>query len=173
MRPCSQRPYKSKEGEAIVPSSSVHQSDDKFMKLYRSILLVAVLAPFFACSSQGEGERCSYANKDADCESGLVCIEAQKLAEYDITPDYAADRCCPVDLLSSSDPRCKPSSGASGQETVGSSGGSTGAGGASSETAGGTSGVAGSSDAGSAGVGGDSAGAPNQDLAGSAGTAGG
>jgi hypothetical protein len=145
------------------------------MKLYRSILLVAVVAQFVACSSQGEGERCSYANKDADCESGLVCVEAQKLAEYDVTPDYAADRCCPVDLNSSSDPRCKPSSGsgASGQGTLGGSGGTTGVGGASSEPSGGAPEVAGGSDGGLAGAGGDSAGATNQDLAGSAGTAGG
>jgi hypothetical protein len=86
------------------------------MKPYRTILHVAALVLLVACSQQGEGERCVAANRDGDCASDLICVEAVQLEEYYTAKDtkYVADRCCPT-TDTSSDPRCKrkPEVGAS------------------------------------------------------------
>ncbi len=141
------------------------------MNLHRSILPFAVVALFVACSQQGEGERCVRTNGNADCGSGLVCWAAGDLVEYDTSKEFAADRCCPADKSTFSDPRCAKSSkdtnattkpgtgGAASSASVGSAGATAAAqagGGSSSDGAGGeNAGTAGALDetAGSAGSG--------------------
>jgi hypothetical protein len=79
--------------------------------------LGAVLVP--GCSKQGEGERCDkVAAGNDDCDSGLVCVDANELA------DESTDRCCPPEGEAFSDSRCAPGG------TVGAGG--SGAGGTSS-----------------------------------------
>jgi hypothetical protein len=61
---------------------------------FTSWLLVAAVFP--ACSKRGEGERCDNTNAgNDDCEDGLICVEANDLA------DDSADRCCPPDFAGS------------------------------------------------------------------------
>ncbi|HKY41267.1 MAG TPA: hypothetical protein VJN18_35285 [Polyangiaceae bacterium] len=68
-----------------------------------SALLLGLLSP--GCSQQGEGERCDNAQAgDSDCESGLICVRADRLLE-NIT-----DRCCKPDG-SYDDSRCAPNTG--------------------------------------------------------------
>ncbi len=60
------------------------------------------------CSKQGEGERCEpLAARDDDCEEGLVCVTAKELGET-FSEDVDFGRCCPQDLSSASDSRCRP-----------------------------------------------------------------
>lgn len=64
--------------------------------------LGAALVP--GCSKQGEGERCDKdAARNEDCDSGLVCIPKNQLA------DESTDRCCPPDGSAISDSRCSRS----------------------------------------------------------------
>lgn len=58
----------------------------------------ACIALLYACSEQGEGERCETSSND--CKSGLVCTSAALLqTTYDL--------CCPADRGSSSVTACK------------------------------------------------------------------
>ncbi len=57
---------------------------------------VAVACMFLAaatngCSLQLEGERCSVANGNGDCEGSLVCTKHELLSQSPV------DRCCPAD----------------------------------------------------------------------------
>jgi hypothetical protein len=52
--------------------------------------LFAVVLFAVACADQGEGDRCDPANGNADCESGLVCVKAERLALVDV-----GAICCP------------------------------------------------------------------------------
>jgi hypothetical protein len=153
---------------------------DKSMNLHRTIYLVAAGILLIACSSQGEGERCVSANGNADCASGLVCISAVDLAEYERNKDYpefVADRCCPVDAngaIQSSDPRCETKSDSTTVKTgtggaAGATSTATTAGAAGSNNDSGAGGAAGESS--SDGLGGTSTGAANE-SAGTAGAAG-
>ncbi len=80
------------------------------MAIRKLISLVSLLALSFACSRQGEGERCSRVlNGDQDCETGLTCQSSNtescgspQASPYDCRPD----RCCPPVGSSYSDPRC-------------------------------------------------------------------
>jgi hypothetical protein len=121
------------------------------MNLNRSILPIAVVALFVGCSQQGEGERCmKNANRDADCASGLVCIEARYL-ESESTTAYPTDRCCPQDERATTDARCTRTTNANDGTTTPSNG-TAGAAGASTNS------QAGSGGSSSAGAGGSSAG---------------
>jgi len=56
--------------------------------------LCVSLAP--SCTSHGEGGRCDPNNSNADCDNGLVCIQAQDI----ILPEGGYSQaaiCCPVD----------------------------------------------------------------------------
>lgn len=68
-------------------------------------LVVGALAGLFvalsACSNQGEGERCNFLNGDEDCGDGLVCYQSTQLK------DSNADRCCPVDRTTATNPFCQ------------------------------------------------------------------
>jgi type IV secretory pathway TrbL component len=91
------------------------------MRLY-SLVVVAVLC---ACSKQGEGDTCMRSNDNEDCASGLVCIEAERLDEYDKLGDaYAADRCCPEGRSSNSHCKRADASVDEGADTGNSVGGS-------------------------------------------------
>ena len=87
-------------------------------------------ALLLACSKQREGARCSPENDDNDCDSGLICIAADKLRGGidDETP-----RCCPPEGEAISDERCTPLIGGGGGDNLGGDGGE---GGESSTTAG-------------------------------------
>jgi hypothetical protein len=74
------------------------------MKTQRFILLAILGATIWACSRQGEGERCVLSNANADCESGLECTPADKLA--DTVTVNPTERCCPPDGNTWSDARC-------------------------------------------------------------------
>jgi hypothetical protein len=127
------------------------------MNLNRSILPIAFVTLLVACSQQGEGERCLYGN--ADCASGLICIEARYL-ETEYASKFPADRCCPSDERASSDSRCQRKNESA--DTTGTAG-----------AAGATGNVAGAAGGGmsAAGAGGDSAGSAGftSETAGSAG----
>jgi hypothetical protein len=112
-----------------------------FLRLAARASLVALATASVAvgCSRQGEGERCDLlAAGNDDCDSGLVCVSCEDLA------DHVTDRCCPAS--GSSDPRCqKGSPGECLTRTgTGGSGGSAGAAGMSAggASAGGSSGAA-------------------------------
>jgi hypothetical protein len=68
------------------------------MRLRPALLLAVTLASLgsllapSACSSQGEGQYCSSANGNNDCQDGLICKDAPGL------PDQLnSSRCCPPD----------------------------------------------------------------------------
>jgi hypothetical protein len=113
------------------------------------------------CSQQGEGERCDNAkNGDADCDDGLICVEASQLR------GQTADRCCPASETDRNG-LCTPSGVDTTPDPVDGAAGAAGAAGAGSDAAGGTSagqsagGVPGSSGSGtSGGVPGVDGGAP-------------
>lgn len=65
--------------------------------------LLGVFVALSACSNQGEGERCNFLNGDEDCKTdeGLVCYQAAQLTDKD------ADRCCPRDRNTATNPLCK------------------------------------------------------------------
>jgi hypothetical protein len=59
-----------------------------------SLLLLAfvgALVASVACSSQGEGEFCTMANGNNDCQDGLECMAAPG-----VTGSANDDRCCPI-----------------------------------------------------------------------------
>ena len=57
-----------------------------------AVIVLALATLFVGCSRQGEGERCDKeAAGDTDCDTGLKCIECERLARG------AVDRCCPED----------------------------------------------------------------------------
>ncbi len=76
-------------------------------------LVVLASAPF-ACSSQGEGQRCNVDNGNDDCEEGLVCTSSRELGGN-------ADICCPASGTSNS-PDCTKG----GTTAAGTGGGTTG-----------------------------------------------
>ena len=100
----------------------------KHSRLSTLLLLLAV----GACARQGEGDTCLTSNGNGDCESGLVCVAADKLAENNkMLSDYQANRCCPSDRTSGNS-HCKLKDSASVvTETGGTGGTSTSAGGSS------------------------------------------
>jgi len=136
----------------------------KHSRLSTLLLLLAV----GACARQGEGDTCLTSNGNGDCDSGLVCVAADKLAENNkMLSDYQANRCCPSDRTSSNS-HCKLSDSTNIVSQTGGTGGtSTSAGGsgasssnAQNSTVGGSSSSTDSSSAGntSGGVGGTSSG---------------
>jgi hypothetical protein len=116
-----------------------------------SLIALAIASVAVGCSRQGEGERCDFdAAGHDDCDSGLVCITCDRLA------DRVTDRCCPPGG-GSSDPRCalatsvgtcltntgSGSAGAAGSSAAGASGAGAGgmsAGGSAGTSSGGTAG---------------------------------
>ncbi len=99
-----------------------------------SLALVGLLAGASvtsACSRQSEGERCSLANGNDDCDGDLVCTPASDLR--DGADDV--DRCCPSDDTLS-DTRCAPRVGGSGTGGSTGTGGATNLGGAGGDTSG-------------------------------------
>jgi hypothetical protein len=100
-------------------------------------IAIAGFVTLLACSRQGEGDRCSTENDDNDCESGLICIDADDLrgGQSDGVP-----RCCRPDGEGVGDGRCTRLIGGSG----GTDGGGN-AGGQAGEASGGTSTTAGQS----------------------------
>ncbi len=116
-----------------------------------------MIAAAQGCSKQGEGERCEpLGANDEDCDDGLICVTGAELGEEH--PDNDFGRCCPEDLSSSSDSRCRPGG------TVGTFDGGTDA------SSGGTGGTAGQSTM--AGAGGEPAIGGSPGSAGAAGAAG-
>ena len=65
-------------------------------------LALCLLGSFIGCSRQNEGERCSLANRDDDCEGDLVCTDSSKLRKG----DDGVDRCCPEQLGSTDNSLC-------------------------------------------------------------------
>ncbi|MEZ4301035.1 MAG: hypothetical protein R3B70_39230 [Polyangiaceae bacterium] len=126
------------------------------------ILVAASLTALVpGCGKNGEGERCDRENNDVDCEPPLVCTPAYLIGR-------PSDLCCPSDLSSATDARCKPNTA-----TVGEGGGGTGGTGTTTASTGGTGGTGGST-AGSGGTGGSTAGSGGTggSAAGSGGTGG-
>lgn len=60
--------------------------------LFSVPLLAAALVVANACADQGEGERCSKDNDNADCAAGLVCTQAANLSGSGPT---GSALCCP------------------------------------------------------------------------------
>jgi hypothetical protein len=56
------------------------------------LAFVGALSASAACSNQGEGEFCSTANGNNDCQDGLQCMAAPGLPPSLVN----ADRCCPI-----------------------------------------------------------------------------
>lgn len=55
-----------------------------------------------ACSNNGEGERCQFANGSDDCQDGLACLQSSQ-----VNPSYNnSDRCCPPDRAKATHPAC-------------------------------------------------------------------
>lgn len=54
--------------------------------------VVGAFVALTACSNYGEGDRCEVGNGNDDCQDGLQCTPAARLA---VTS--SSDRCCPVD----------------------------------------------------------------------------
>jgi hypothetical protein len=126
-------------------------------------LLVLMLQTAFACSRQGEGERCVAGNDDTDCEAPLVCVLAEDLQVRD------TDRCCPDVGESISDARClrrssapNPTSGGPGPDA-----GADGGAGGEPAASGGMSGAGGEPNGTSSS--GGAAGSPANDQGGAAG----
>ncbi len=111
-------------------------------KVTLSLIFLAGLMtlPLSGCQRQQQGERCDLDNADDDCDQGddLVCTDSAKLREG----DDKVSRCCPEDLKDSSDSRCAPKQGGTG-DGDGDSG------------LGGNGGADGSSGTGGSGMGGD------------------
>jgi hypothetical protein len=83
-----------------------HQGAVKRAMPFRTAsLVVGLVAIAFivlaACSNQGEGERCDVGNGNDDCRTNLVCYAAASLT------NSTADRCCPQDRATSTEPVCK------------------------------------------------------------------
>ncbi len=66
------------------------------------VLLLASVVSTIGCSRQEEGQRCSLANGDLDCEGNLVCTDHNKLRRG----EDGVDRCCPEELGSTDTPEC-------------------------------------------------------------------
>jgi hypothetical protein len=116
----------------------------RLLVLPATILLFASLP---SCSKQGEGDRCLRSNGNSDCDSGLVCVASDELADSAKNPQFSTDRCCPEDGHSS-DSRCARGTSETDISGVGGEG-----------NAGGAAGVSGSAnlEGGSANLGGASA----------------
>jgi hypothetical protein len=132
---------------------------------HRWLVIVGVSSLLFACSKQGQGERCELLNGNADCESGLVCASARELRAKD-----EVDRCCPPVGVAFSSPRCDRS-GAPALGSGGTGGQSTGGAPGGAPALGGTAGVAATAGAGGTAGAGVIAGAPPS-FAGSSGHSG-
>ncbi|HEY5957677.1 MAG TPA: hypothetical protein VIV60_14030, partial [Polyangiaceae bacterium] len=106
------------------------------MKTQRFLLVAILGTTIWACSRQGEGERCVLSNANADCESGLECTPADKLNQNNLTgEEYKTERCCPPDGQTWSDSRCDRKT----RGTPAGSGGASATGGTSSSIGGDTS----------------------------------
>lgn len=83
---------------------------------FACLLILVGASATLGCTRQEEGERCSQANNNEDCEGNLVCTSASDLRKG----DDEVDRCCPEELSSSSSSLCAPrtnSAGGDGDET--------------------------------------------------------
>ena len=119
------------------------------LKLVSVTFTIVTLA--FACSKQGEGERCNLTNASQDCESGLTCeppLNPNECSDGDKatidTPNCEPHRCCYAPPALPTDSRCigytvaRPSAGTGGGDagTSGETGGSSSAGGNTAATGG-------------------------------------
>jgi hypothetical protein len=62
------------------------------------LLSLTVLVLAFACSKQGEGERCNLVNGNGDCEDGLQCVGTKGGNDCDTAEsrfDCLPKICCP------------------------------------------------------------------------------
>jgi len=57
-----------------------------------AVALLVSLGSCMACSQQAEGDRCDTANKNGDCESGLICVPLSQLHR-----GTEGAVCCPQD----------------------------------------------------------------------------
>ncbi len=95
------------------------------MKLSRLLLagfVVSVLSLVFACSKQGEGERCDRRATNSgneDCQSGLVCTARENLNGTIIAPGESTDegRCCPADRTLAVERICQQATGGIGSDS--------------------------------------------------------
>lgn len=71
------------------------------------VALVVLVSSVYACSNQGEGERCDTHNGNDDCLSGLVCTARGTLGTD-------SDRCCPANRTQASADVCKQTATPSG-----------------------------------------------------------
>ncbi|HEY6726429.1 MAG TPA: hypothetical protein VI197_20475 [Polyangiaceae bacterium] len=96
-------------------------------------IAIAGFVTLLACSRQGEGDRCSTENDDNDCESGLICIDADDLRANDGVP-----RCCRPDGEGVGDGRCTRliGGGSGGTDGGGNAGGQAGEAGVATSTTG-------------------------------------
>ena len=62
--------------------------------------VVALAVAAVGCSLQAEGERCSVANGNSDCESPLVCTK------HELLTGSTVDRCCPSDRSQATTSTC-------------------------------------------------------------------
>lgn len=67
------------------------------------IFLVSATLALVSCGRQNEGERCSLANANSDCDDGLICTEGEELSES----GGGVDRCCPSPGTPISDELCE------------------------------------------------------------------
>lgn len=63
-------------------------------------LFVALALAAVGCSLQAEGERCSVANGNGDCEGALLCTKHEQLTGTTV------DRCCPTDRSQATTTEC-------------------------------------------------------------------
>jgi hypothetical protein len=69
------------------------------------LALVGALVASVACSNQGEGQFCSMANGNSDCQDGLQCIRAPG-----VTAGVNPTRCCPPPAQATT-PECSLNTG--------------------------------------------------------------
>lgn len=69
--------------------------------------LILLMGSVYACSNQGEGDRCDTRNGDEDCLSGLICTSKGTLGTD-------SDRCCPSNRTQSSADVCRQTATPSG-----------------------------------------------------------
>jgi hypothetical protein len=65
------------------------------------VCLLSTVVTVGACSNESEGQPCSTANGNDDCDDGLVCVKPPNSAATN-----APTVCCPQDLSQATTPEC-------------------------------------------------------------------
>lgn len=129
------------------------------MAIRKLISLVTLVVFAFACSKQGEGDRCASSNGDQDCDDGLTCQAPAGGRNECLNPtsdaiDCLPTRCCYPAPQVPTDSRCigysvaAPTIATGGSNAAGSSAGGNSSATGGSTSAGGTSAAGGDSSSG-------------------------